>query len=294
MNAPTTLVAFALGLTAVFGGSLALGSVTGPIGPSLTSEEHGGGHEDAGSSGHGSDSPSVAALPAGLSAAEEGYELLLASPTLTAGRAGVLAFTVNGPDGRPLTTYTPTHTKDLHLIVVRRDLTVFDHVHPTRDAGGTWSVPLVLDEPGAYKVFADFAPEGRDTALILGTDLTVAGAYVPDTLPAVSTTAVVDDYSVTLAGDLTAGKDSEVTLSVSKAGLPVTDLQPYLGTFGHLVAIRTGDLGYLHVHPEQGPAGPGITFTVDVPTAGTYRMFLDFQHGDRVRTAAFTVTAKRG
>jgi hypothetical protein len=78
-------------------------------------------------------------------------------------------------------------------------------------------------------------------------------------------------------------------------GQPVTDLQPYLAAYGHLVALREGDLAYLHVHPEEAPgdgrtpAGPEIVFTAQVPSAGTYRLFLDFRHGGRVHTAAFTV-----
>jgi hypothetical protein len=88
-----------------------------------------------------------------------------------------------------------------------------------------------------------------------------------------------------------------LTLTVSLAGRPVTDLQPYLGAYGHLVALRDGDLAYLHVHPDGEPGdgrtrpGPGITFYATVPSAGSYGLFLDFQHQGVVRTAAFTATA---
>ena len=108
---------------------------------------------------------------------------------------------------------------------------------------------------------------------------------------------MVDGYQVTLAGDLVPGQASELTLTVSKDGVPVTDLQPYLAAYGHLVALRAGDLAYLHVHPagEPGdgvtPAGPGITFYATAPSAGDYRLFLDFQHAGVVRTAEFTVHA---
>jgi hypothetical protein len=88
-----------------------------------------------------------------------------------------------------------------------------------------------------------------------------------------------------------------VTLSVSDDDGPVEDLDPYLAALGHLVAIRTGDLAYLHVHPSEEaiePGGPDIEFTVEIPSAGTYRLFLDFSHGGEVHTAAFTVPAERG
>ncbi len=72
----------------------------------------------------------------------------------------------------------------------------------------------------------------------------------------------------------------------------MTDLQRYLGAFGHLVALRAGDLAYLHVHPEESvKAGPEITFYAEVPSGGDYRLFLDFQHDGKVRTADFTARA---
>ena len=85
--------------------------------------------------------------------------------------------------------------------------------------------------------------------------------------------------------------------TVTKDGVPVTDLQPYLAAYGHLVALRAGDLAYLHVHPAGAPgdgvtpAGPGITFYATAPSAGDYRLFLDFRHAGVVRTAEFTVHA---
>lgn len=66
------------------------------------------------------------------------------------------------------------------------------------------------------------------------------------------------------------------------------------------MALRAADLGYLHVHPEGHPgdgvtpAGPGITFALTAPSAGDYRLFLDFQHEDVVRTAEFTLTVAKG
>ena len=66
------------------------------------------------------------------------------------------------------------HEKRMHLIVVRRDGRGFQHVHPTLDRDGTWSVPLTLPEAGAYRVFADFEHDGE--ASTLAADLTVDGA----------------------------------------------------------------------------------------------------------------------
>jgi len=231
----------------------------------------------------------------------DGYTLALPDRSVPAGREVPLQFQILGRDGTPVTDYQTEHHKDLHLIVVRRDLSGFQHLHPTLAPDGTWSVPVNLSAAGDYRVFADFTPTGHDGGLTLGADLAVPGAYDPRPLPAPSATAdVVDGYQVTLDGRLAAGQDSELTLRVSKNGVPVTDLQPYLAAYGHLVALRAGDLAYLHVHPagEPGdgvtPAGPGITFNATAPSVGQYRLFLDFRHNGVVRTAAFTMHAGEG
>jgi hypothetical protein len=310
MNTPTRLVAFAAGLAVVFVGAVGVGNAVGPVG-TAAGDPHGGGHSSTtdvepdaghgGGHGAGADRPDADTGPPvkGLSVSTDGYTLQLESPTAPVGTAAPFAFTITGPDGQPVTDFMPEHDKELHLIVVRRDTTGFQHVHPTRDPAGRWSVPLTMGSAGAYKVFADFVPDDRTDSLTLAADFAAAGSDEPQPLPAVSRTATVDDYTVTLDGDLTAGTLSELTLSVSKGGQPVTDLQPYLAAYGHLVALRVGDLAYLHVHPDGEPgdgrtaAGPGITFYADVPTAGDYRLYLDFQHQNVVRTAEFTATARQ-
>jgi hypothetical protein len=308
MNAPAKLGAFAVALAAVLGGATAVGAATGPIGyadnpPTVgQSDAHADGGPDAhsesgGPDAQGSTDGGAPILPKGLAVSQNGYTLHLAQDQLTAGRPATLELSIQGPDGHAVTAYTPTHDKDLHLIVVRRDLSSFQHLHPVRDDAGTWTVPVTLASGGEYRVFADFAPAGTTTAMTLGTDLSVAGDYQPQELPTPQRTTTVEDYTVTLDGKLVPGQESRLTLNVSKAGRPVTDLQPYLGAYGHLVVLRDGDLAYLHVHPagEPGdgrtPAGPGVTFYATAPTAGDYRLFLDFRHQDGVRTAAFTARA---
>jgi hypothetical protein len=155
-------------------------------------------------------------------------------------------------------------------------------------------------EPGQYRIFADFQPAARTEPLTLGVDVPAAGNYQPRPLRPAARTATVDGYTVDLTGNLVAGAESTVTLRVSRDGKPVTDLQPYLGAYGHLVALRDGDLAYLHVHPDGTPgdgrtaSGPGITFHAEVPSAGSYRLYLDFQHDGQVHTAEFTAVTADG
>ncbi|MDP3892817.1 hypothetical protein [Nocardioides sp.] len=227
----------------------------------------------------------------GLAVTDGGYTLALADDRLPAGDGTELRFAVVGPDGAAVTAYDELHERPLHLIVVRRDLTGFQHVHPELE-GGTWSTEIDL-EPGAWRVFADFQATG-DRQRVLGADLLVPGDSEPARLGATNREAEVDGYTVQLDGDLVAGEESELTLTVRRDGQPV-ELQPYLGARGHLVALRASDLGYLHVHPEEGQGddtgATAVTFHTLLPHDGGYRLFFDFRHDGVVRTAAFTVHA---
>ena len=283
MNAPTRLAAFGLGLVAVFGAALGTGRLAGPAAGEAAAGRDAGHSASAAASAR--PAPDV---PGGLQVSDRGYQLQLAAATAAAGRS-VLAFRVLGRDGRAVTAYEVTHERELHLIVVQRDLSGYRHLHPSRDAEGTWTAPVEL-RPGAYRVFADFQAAGEAEALTLGADLTVPGSVRPGPLPEPARDSTVDGYTVTLDGALTPGATSRLSFAVGARGGPVTDLEPYLGAAGHLVALRAGDLAYLHVHP----AGDGLTFDVEVPSAGTYRLYLEFRHGGVVRTAEFTVVAAGG
>ncbi|MEU3313774.1 hypothetical protein ACGFY6_20790 [Streptomyces sp. NPDC048387] len=296
MNTGVKITAFAAALAAAFGAAYGVGAGVGPVGaPAKT--EHAGHATQAkapgAQGGHGGHDQAAAQAPAagGLQVSDGGYTLSLDTPQLAPGQ-GELRFSVKDSAGRKVTGYKTEHGKELHFIVASRDLTVYRHLHPVRAQDGTWSTPVDLPAAGAYKVFADFAPSAEGAKNVtLGADLTVPGAYAPNPMPPVAGTAEVDGYQVALGGTLDPGKPGELKLTVSKDGRPVTDLEPYLGAYGHLVALRDGDLAYLHVHPNEGGPGPDVSFTATAPSAGTYRLFLDFQHQGTVRTAAFTVRA---
>ncbi|WP_350278874.1 hypothetical protein [Kribbella sp. HUAS MG21] len=290
------LGAFAGALAIAFGAAFGIGSAVDPIAAAddtsaapAHGEEMGEMEQTSGHGGH----ESAGQLP-GLAVSDAGYTLAPAKTFFTAGEQTQLRFTIQGPDGKPVTKYTKTHEKDLHLIVVRRDLSGFRHVHPTMAADGTWSIPFTFTAGGTWRMYADFQPAGHDGTLTLGTDVNATGLYVPVPVNDPAAVNSVDGYDVTLAGTPVAGKETELTFTVNRGGKPVTDLQPYLGAFGHLVSLRGGDLAYLHNHPAEDAkpgtkGGPSITFATTFPTAGTYSLFLDFQHAGKVRTAEFTV-----
>ncbi|CAL9285992.1 hypothetical protein SUDANB135_01100 [Streptomyces sp. SudanB135_2055] len=299
MRTGLRITAFTAALAATFGTAYGVGRTVEPVVAESAPAPHDTHDRTPAASEAGGDHGGHEAEAAGgLQISEKGYTLDLATPRVTAGQKAELRFTVRDADGDAVTAYQREHDKEMHLIVASRDLVTYRHLHPTRAADGTWSTPVDLPGAGGYRVFADFTPAGKDARnLTLGADLAASGRYEPAGLPAPDRTATIDGYQVALSGSLRPGEPGELTLRVSRDGKPVTDLQPYLGAYGHLVALRSGDLAYLHVHPNGEPGdgttepGPAISFTATAPSTGTYRLFLDFKHEGEVRTAAFTVRA---
>jgi len=288
MNTSVRLGVGVLALGAVFAAAVGVGLAVGPVDAPGTHAATGAGHAPAAEPATRS-----RATPGALAVVASGYALDLLDDQLPAGTAS-LAFRVLGPDGAPVFDYDVEHVEDLHLVAVRRDLSVYQRVHAALGPDGTWRAPLELT-PGSWRVIADFTPSALSLNVTLGSDLSVPGELVPQPLPEPAAVAQVDGFTVALTGELAAGRESELTLSVSRDGRPVTDLQPYLGSYGHLVALRMGDLAYLHPSPAE-PAegstaapGPHLTFAATAPSMGSYRLFLDFRHGNVVHTAAFTV-----
>jgi hypothetical protein len=293
MSVTTKLLGFLVALLAVFGAAVGIGRAVGPV-ETATSADHSDMADEADGEMAGMDMNEATAFPKGLMVSQNGYSFRLEETTAAAGTAVPVAFTIERPDGSPVTEFDVEHDKPLHLVAVRRDFSGFQHVHPEMAEDGTWTTSLDLTA-GQWRLFADFKAPGAE-ALTLGNDLAVRGKYRPAEPPTDSLTSTVDGYTVTLDGDLTAGAEAKLTLTVTRDGEPVTDLEPYLGAYGHLVALRAGDLAYLHVHPEGIPGdgetepGPEVVFYAEVPSPDRYHLYLDFKHEGVVRTAAFTVT----
>ncbi|MFJ3705815.1 MULTISPECIES: hypothetical protein [unclassified Streptomyces] len=288
MNPAAKISAFVAALTASFGAAYGIGAAVGTDARTTGSPERA---EHAESAAPHTDESREERPAGGLQITEGGYTLDLRTPRLEAGQRSELRFAVRDRAGDRVTEFRREHGKELHLILASRDLATYRHLHPTRAADGTWSTPVELPAAGDYRVFADFTPAGANTGdLTLGADLAVSGPYRAAKLPKPARTALVDGYTVSLNGNLRPDVPERLTFTVRKGGRPVTDLQPYLGAYGHLVALRAGDLAHLHVHPEGSTKpGPGVSFTATAPGSATYRLFLDFKHDGTVRTAAFTV-----
>lgn len=303
MNTAARLGLFAAGAAAVFTVALVAAPLVIPADASAAWTSNEDDHMDTTEPGHGGDHVDAAASAddvRGLSVSHAGYTLTDLSAPATAGERGAIGFRLTDAAGEPVTEYEISHDKALHLIVVRTDGADFRHVHPETDGVGGWTIPFAFDAAGTYRVFADFLPAGHGETVTLTSTVDVAGDFAPEPRTADVTTSTVDDLTVELDGALVAGGESDLTFTVMRDGEPVTTLEPYLGAYGHLVALRQGDLAYLHVHPMGEPGdgvtepGPEISFMATAPTAGRYLLHLDLQLDGVVRSVPFVVTATAG
>ncbi|EEP75208.1 secreted protein [Micromonospora sp. ATCC 39149] len=256
----------------------------------------GDGHQHAPGTGahtHPGDGGSQQAQATGTAVSAGGYTLRPVARSQPAGVSVDYRFQIVGTDGRAATSFAVVHDKPLHLIVVGRDLGGYQHLHPTMAIDGTWSVPLTLKRAGGYRIYADFATtaaDGTALPLVLGVDHEVPGTHTPAALPPAQPQATAGPFTVSMVGDPTAGATVPLSFRVSRAGSPVSPrLERYLGAYGHLVVVREGDLGYLHVHPEQELIDGAARFRLTAPGPSRYRAFFDFQVEGKVYTAEFTM-----
>lgn len=214
-------------------------------------------------------------------------------PTATDG-PGRLSFRVADIYGKSLTGYEVQQTKRMHLYVVRTDLAVYRHLHPTLHRG-TWSAPVDIGEPGDYRVVADFVPTGEPGSIVLRADGVVPGRWRPAPVPPAEEG---DDGVVRVRPDGTGsvGDQGRLRFVVSTLDGEPVQLGSYLGATAHVsgfrIAAEPAEQDFVHVHPygEPEPSDDGtvLTFHTTFERPGDYRFFVQV----RVDGVVHTVPAR--
>jgi Heavy metal binding domain len=231
--------------------------------------------------------------------------------TPAAVKAGVpvtLSFTVRHPGTNALITgYEVVHEKRYHLFIVSRDMEFFEHIHPEQQPDGRWTIQVTLPKPGNYRILSDFLPTGGSPQFV-GRTLETADftgdleSQTPHLVPDIEMAKTVGSITAHLQlepSTLVEGQFGHLafTMTDSKTGRPVTDLQPYLGALGHALILSEDMRDYVHAHPFENPdsdiskglGGPTVTFEGYMPKAGRYRAWSQFQRNGEVVTVPFTV-----
>ncbi|MGG1311457.1 hypothetical protein [Cohnella laeviribosi] len=197
-------------------------------------------------------------------------------------------------DGGPIDAFDINHEKLLHLIVVSKDLSYFNHIHPEYKGNGVFEIANDFPAGGEYRMIADFTPTGGDPMTKMAW-VRVEGeqAKPVPVVPDETLEKTADGNRVKLAIDPLASKKEltlKFTIADEKTGKPVTDLEPYLGAIGHVVILTEDGERYLHVHADEGQGtGPEAVFETAFPKSGIYKIWGQFQRENKVFTVSYVV-----
>lgn len=243
-----------------------------------------------------------------LDVREYGLDMTTVPPSPPAGRPFQLRLIVRDLDTSAVVReFAVVHEKLYHLFVVSQDLEHYAHLHPEQENDGSFVLDLALPRAGYYKVYSDFLPAGG-TPQVFGQVLVTTGfsgdlassaaRLVPDRVLKKTIAGMSVELQLPADG-LIAGRTETFIYRMTDArtGAPVTDLEPYLGAWGHSLALSDDTVSVVHAHPtellpETGAAtggGPVLTFKGLLPKAGGYRIWTQLKRGGTVFTVPFTV-----
>jgi Heavy metal binding domain len=234
-------------------------------------------------------------------------------PVLKAGQPTKFRFTVHHPlTGEQARDFATVHDKLFHLFIVSRDLTEFAHVHPEYHPDGSFTLVHTLPKPGHYTLYSDFLARGGGAQVVMtplvtagvDTDLLASQARLTPDPPWARTADGVKIELLNEPAQFLGGEEIDLVFRFKDAAsdTPITDLQRYLGAWGHLLILSEDMTEYVHAHPREetqpdpnaGPTGgPEIIFDALLPRPGNYKAWLQFQRRDRLTTVSFTFAAPR-
>jgi hypothetical protein len=228
---------------------------------------------------------------------------------VSAGRPFKLRLSVRHPQTDAVVRqFAAVHERRFHLFVISEDLTHYEHVHPEQEEDGSWVLDLTVPRPGRYRLYSDFLPAGGP-AQVVATPIVTADSDRPDAgapetllVPDRSLNHTIGQLSVSLEtpqDGLRAGRQETFVYHLADAvtGKPVTDVEPYLGAWGHSLAVSEDLANVVHAHPvemvpEGRPSargGPTLTFKAELPEPGKYRIWTQIKRNGEIVTAVFTV-----
>jgi len=234
-----------------------------------------------------------------------------------------ITYTLKDKAGQPVTLdkLRITHEHPMHLIVVSQDLQHFSHIHPADQRAGSYAVTDKVPQQGRYLLFSEFFT-ADGTPQIERNELTTDSAP-PQTganlAPDMGRPQQVGELTATLTADVEKVRrraPATFTLTFTKDGEPVADLEPYLGAPCHVVIISADTKQFAHTHgdvpggamsadmaggsmadmsmpPPPPHFGPSVQFTHTFMQAGLYRVWVQVGYAGEVLTIANNVQVNK-
>lgn len=220
---------------------------------------------------------------------------------ITAGTPVTLAFRVTDKrSGATVKRFQTVMEKLMHVVVLRKDLLVYDHIHPDYDANGNFSISHIFPTDGTYNLYVEYSPpDFYENVSIATVHVGVTAAEKTAHLSDLETKKIFNNTAITLSYSrpirINDTVDFTFTLADSTTGQPVVDVEPYLSAFGHMSAVSEDLITYAHVHPIQVPlslqdrGGPRVQFSTFFPKPGPYKLFTQFKRNGEVFVTDFVV-----
>ena len=196
------------------------------------------------------------------------------------------------PPGHRVRTY-PARPAPLHAVVVRRDAAGFQRLDPTMDPDGTWRTPLGSPRPGCGGC-SSTRPRPADRHSCSASTCSRAGPFDPFTVPALAhrrrSAASSSGWTATWcrARRRRSSRPSAATARASPTCSPTSARSASSWRSARAIS-PTPPPGAAAVGDRPAPRSRSPP---KFPTAGTYRLFLQFRVADVMHTAEFTVPTR--
>jgi hypothetical protein len=235
---------------------------------------------------------------------------------ISPGKPATVAFTIDQPSGSALTAYrtgSGPHT-GVHLIIVSDDLSTIIHRHPPMQAGGRFRQRVVFPAPGRYRVIVDAYPlhGGPVPNFQLFRDVQVSGVPKPKPLGRYRAVQHVGGFtfSAPRRPRVRAIQAALMTVHVTDTHGQPARFVPWYGALAHAIFVHAGTLDYFHTHvcaPHTSgcssllagarvtgtSSAPGrLTIGILLPTAGTWKLFLQTKPNGRLVTVPYVLKAQ--
>jgi hypothetical protein len=243
---------------------------------------------------------------------------LLSGSKYPAGKSVTLRFSIRDRTNKVFKSFDSTNEDTVMLTVIRKDRTNYQRISPSfdRQTGTLTLSNFQFPTDGDYRLFAEFVAakavmDSNDKKIVSApyTDV-VAGdknKYQPE-LPIaakiLSSTNGFDTDVFFAPGDdspsagvpsyFLVGNNSTVLIQINKNGLPYKDLQTqsssagYMEGFGPNLEFTSAD-----AEPVSGNGQSGLLiYTLPLPSAGLYKLFMQTQANNQVSTFDYNVTVK--
>ena len=209
--------------------------------------------------------------------------------------------------GEPVKQFNVMHEKLFHLFVISHNFSNFEHLHPVLQTDGSFIVEAILPSAGLYHFYCDISPVGGVAQV--SHQMLVTTGFKADAATLQANLKSEDQFSKAVGGinftlDFApsrpmVGQPSALRYKLTDAvtGEPISDLQPYLGAWGHTIIVSEDASNYLHSHPVEaaktltpGQSPPTIFFETFFPNPGKYRIWSQFKRCDQIVTVSFDLT----